>query len=748
VPPIGLLLQGTTGGNGRATVTFTVPDDIEAGTWTIQSVVLPTNDVSMTTAVDVEITACTEATWFADADGDGFGDVDDAVTACEMPDGYVANPYDCDDAEVDVHPGAREACDSVDNDCDTLVDDDDDSVFGDTLTFADADGDGFGDVGTFYLSCTAPDGAVTNALDCDDAEDAAYYGATEVCDGIDNDCDAAVDEDQVAVPATYATIQEAIDAGETSVCIAAGTYEETLSITEAGASVELRGVDAETVILQGDGTGTIVDAGAGVTWVGLTSLTVQGGGGEAGGGIYAAADTVELTDVIVQDNAVSGDAAYGGGIYVDDDCSLLVTSSHFEGNAASSGVDARGGAIYSQGSVDVLDSSFVGSSLAALAADASLYGADIAGDGLSLSTTTFSDTQVTADDYATVDGGSVYSGSSLSISEVAWSGVSLALTAGTDIDGGALFFRRGTVSDVSFQDVSVDVSGGDARVDGGALYLQSNNSAYLYDAEITDTVVTIAGDASYVLGGAAYLSTDATDTTEVSGLSITGTSVTDTSTDAAEVYGGALYHGSQVQNVDDVDVRDTTVFSDVIYGGAARLSTSMGDEASSYGIVVAGATIGDASTSEVYGGGLSIAGGITLHFQLRDVDVYGVDVDAAAVYGAGVHVASSGTVTLRNANVSGITSTDTTAVVAFADDSSGTCNLVYSNLYDTTLTATSGWATETSLLFADPLYTDVSGTDPTAWDLTLQAGSPSVDAGDPSFTDEDGTTSDIGALGL
>lgn len=34
-----------------------------------------------------------------------------------------------------------------------------------------------------------------------------------------------------------------------------------------------------------------------------------------------------------------------------------------------------------------------------------------------------------------------------------------------------------------------------------------------------------------------------------------------------------------------------------------------------------------------------------------------------------------------------------------------------------------------------------------AWDLTLDAGSSLIDAGDPSILDADGTTSDIGAYG-
>lgn len=48
-------------------------------------------------------------------------------------------------------------------------------------------------------------------------------------------------------------------------------------------------------------------------------------------------------------------------------------------------------------------------------------------------------------------------------------------------------------------------------------------------------------------------------------------------------------------------------------------------------------------------------------------------------------------------------------------------------------------------LAVDPLYTDASGPDALLWDLSLQAGSPCVDAGDPDDTDADGSRADMGA---
>jgi len=44
-------------------------------------------------------------TWYADSDGDGAGDPDTSVEACEAPSGYVANDLDCDDTDGDIYDG-------------------------------------------------------------------------------------------------------------------------------------------------------------------------------------------------------------------------------------------------------------------------------------------------------------------------------------------------------------------------------------------------------------------------------------------------------------------------------------------------------------------------------------------------------------------------------------------------------------------------------------------------------------------
>ena len=56
------------------------------------------------------------ATWYADADADGYGDTAASTEADTAPAGYVATGDDCDDLRADVNPAAIETCDGVDDD--------------------------------------------------------------------------------------------------------------------------------------------------------------------------------------------------------------------------------------------------------------------------------------------------------------------------------------------------------------------------------------------------------------------------------------------------------------------------------------------------------------------------------------------------------------------------------------------------------------------------------------------------------
>jgi len=106
-------------------------------------------------------------------------------------DGYD-DKNDCDDNNSAVYPGALEACNGIDDNCDG----DADGGAHDALDwFGDADGDGYGIADEYTEACEAPEGYVDNVLDCDDTTATTYPEADELCDGEDNDCDDEIDED-------------------------------------------------------------------------------------------------------------------------------------------------------------------------------------------------------------------------------------------------------------------------------------------------------------------------------------------------------------------------------------------------------------------------------------------------------------------------------------------------------------------------------------------------------------------------
>ncbi len=196
--------------------------------------------------------------WYADVDGDGFGDDLARTIACQPPeDGWLplggdcddansavfpgafdlpydgldadcdgANdfdldrdghpvPDDCDDLDPTVHPGALEVpYDPVDDDCNPANDwdvdgdgllgpsgptgDCDDTrpeVGGPFLAYTDSDGDGFGEPATARLTCALGPTEVRRGDDCDDTRAFVRPGVADACDGLDTDCDGAVDED-------------------------------------------------------------------------------------------------------------------------------------------------------------------------------------------------------------------------------------------------------------------------------------------------------------------------------------------------------------------------------------------------------------------------------------------------------------------------------------------------------------------------------------------------------------------------
>lgn len=138
-----------------------------------------------------------DAIYYLDADRDGYGIEATTLTGCSQPEGYVQNDiFDCDDTNADISPGEYEFCDGYDNDCDSLIDDEDDGVVPDRTWIIDADNDGYGsnDPSADTLQqCSQPPGYSSMATDCNDGSSSIHPNAAEVCDGIDQDCVAGAD---------------------------------------------------------------------------------------------------------------------------------------------------------------------------------------------------------------------------------------------------------------------------------------------------------------------------------------------------------------------------------------------------------------------------------------------------------------------------------------------------------------------------------------------------------------------------
>jgi hypothetical protein len=139
-----------------------------------------------------EINAVNCSVYYNDGDSDGYGS-NASLCLCDILNDWTASVSgDCDDAVATTNPGADEYCDGADNDCDSDVDEAD-AVDVQTF-FKDADYDSFGDPNTSEQVCYIRPGFSTNGDDCDDSNIAINPNASELCDGVDNDCDGDTDE--------------------------------------------------------------------------------------------------------------------------------------------------------------------------------------------------------------------------------------------------------------------------------------------------------------------------------------------------------------------------------------------------------------------------------------------------------------------------------------------------------------------------------------------------------------------------
>ncbi len=128
------------------------------------------------------------ACFVSDAELDAAYDRDD--------DGYQPaqnGGKDCDNEDPDIHPGALELCDGVDNNCNGVIDEI--GAVDGLVFYADGDEDGYGVESDTIKACERPAAYSTEDGDCDPDDPTFNPGATDLCDGQDQDCDGVVDSD-------------------------------------------------------------------------------------------------------------------------------------------------------------------------------------------------------------------------------------------------------------------------------------------------------------------------------------------------------------------------------------------------------------------------------------------------------------------------------------------------------------------------------------------------------------------------
>lgn len=175
-PTVGLLVLlgcGAPGeGDGEA-----VPDEICNG--------IDDDGDGLVDAADNSVTDAAKD--YPDLDGDRWGSWLNAVFTCGVP--LVPTGGDCNDENPSVHPGAVEACNNEDDDCDGLIDDAGDDYDPATTPtwWLDEDADGYG-TASEVRQCDAPDGYSGQSGDCNDGDEAVNPGELDGCDGVDTNC--------------------------------------------------------------------------------------------------------------------------------------------------------------------------------------------------------------------------------------------------------------------------------------------------------------------------------------------------------------------------------------------------------------------------------------------------------------------------------------------------------------------------------------------------------------------------------
>ncbi len=97
-----------------------------------------------------------EVEFFIDLDGDTYGNPANSQLACSAPSGYVSDNSDCNDANANVHPGAADFCNGLDDNCNGQIDENTVTVSSFTKTIPNCFGSADGTIRANPSSGTGP----------------------------------------------------------------------------------------------------------------------------------------------------------------------------------------------------------------------------------------------------------------------------------------------------------------------------------------------------------------------------------------------------------------------------------------------------------------------------------------------------------------------------------------------------------------------------------------------------------------
>jgi hypothetical protein len=415
----------------------------------------------------------------------------------------------------------------------------------------------------------------------------------------------------------------------------------------------------------------------------LEQSTVSGssavGHGACGGGIFAAGN-LALTNSTVSGNSTAGRYTGGGGIYANRN--LTLTNSTVSGNSTA-GDSARGGGIFAWDNVAITNSTISGNRTTGTGAD---------GGGI------FADFGVTLTN-STVSGNS---------------------TVGLAADGGGIFARGGNIT-LTNSTVSGNFTTGDyAR--GGGIFAWNN---------VAITNSTISGNRTtgrFADGGGIYGN---------DGVTLTNSTVSGNSTVGYRADGGGIHAGGNVA-LNNSTVNGNSTAGDFARGGGIFARANFGPYGGVFpgNLTLTNSTVSENSTAGDFANG----GGIFALYDsvtLTNSTVSGNTTTGDSAQGGGIYIYSYATnepVIVINSIVAGNTASGGNPDLR---QENGALTVDYSLIGDTSGLSAGQLAAINlgtgNILNQDALLDPLANNGGPTQTHALLAGSPAIDAGDPSI---------------